>query len=112
MSTTFTFTCEKWTDPEPPLTYEFSYGDEQNQTIFAYRISPSGVNVRVTNWLIAGDENNNYIRTVQFTIKDSLGSVATQYIDVKVGFNGPYVKRMIFVCGKYCAHFYCQTFNL
>ena len=84
MSTNFTFTCVKWTDPESPLTYEFSYGKEQNQTIFAYRISPSGVDVRVTDWLLAGDENNNYIRTVQFTVKDILGSVSTQYVDVKV----------------------------
>jgi hypothetical protein len=84
LSTNFTFTCEKWADPESPLTYEFSYGDKGGETIFAYRMSSSGFDVRVTNWLVAGDENNNYTLNVQFTIKDSLGSASTQYIDVKV----------------------------
>ena len=85
--TNFTFKCEKWSDPQSPLTYEFSFGDEQNQTMFAYRIRPSGVNIGITEWLVAGDEANNSTLTVQFTVKDSLGSAATQHINVKVYFS-------------------------
>ena len=84
MSTNFSFACEKWTDPESPLAYEFSYGNQQSQTIFAYRISASGSDIDVSELLVTGDENNNHTLTVQFTIKDSLGSIATQHIDVKV----------------------------
>ena len=84
LSTKFKFACEKWRDPESPLTYEFSYGAGQNQAIFAYRTSSSGTDADVTEWLAAGDKKNDYILTVQFTIKDSLGSQATHYIEVKV----------------------------
>jgi hypothetical protein len=52
--------------------------------MFLYRTIPSGVSISVTDWLVAGDESNNYTQTVQFTIKDDLGSKAVQYIDVQV----------------------------
>lgn len=84
LSTKFTFRCDKWTDPQPPLVYELSYGGNQSQTMFLYRTIPSGVSISVTDWLVAGDESNNYTQTVQFTIKDDLGSKAVQYIDVQV----------------------------
>ena len=84
LSTNFTFKCDKWADPESPLIYEFANGRNKSQTIFFYRTSPSGNNIGVTNWLVSGDESNNYTLTVQFTIKDDLGSKAVQYIDVKV----------------------------
>ena len=71
-------------DTESPLMYEFSYGNAENQTIFLYRSKPSGVNISVTDWLIAGDKIYNHTLTVQFTVKDSLGSKAVQSFDVQV----------------------------
>jgi hypothetical protein len=84
LSTIFTFRCDKWTDPESPLVYEFSYGGNQSWTMFSYRIIPSGIDISVTDWLVAGGESNNYTLTVQFTVKDDIGSKAVQYVDVQV----------------------------
>jgi hypothetical protein len=84
MSTNFTFSCDEWIDSESPLVYEFSYGGNQSQTIFLYRNGPANVRIGVTDWLVAGDESRNYTLTVQFTIKDSLGSKAVRFVDVQV----------------------------
>ena len=88
LSTNFTLRCDKWTDDESPLTYEVSYGGNQSQTIVAYSSSPSGVDVSITSWLVAGDESKNHTLTLAFTVKDSLGSKATvQYVDVQVWYS-------------------------
>lgn len=85
LSTNFTLRCDKWTDNESPLIYEVSYGGNKSQTIFAYSSSPSGVDVSITSWLVAGDESKNYTLTVAFNVKDSLGSkAAVQYVGVQV----------------------------
>ncbi len=52
--------------------------------MFSYRIIPSGIDISVTDWLVAGGESNNYTLTVQFTVKDDVGSKAVQYVDVQV----------------------------
>lgn len=87
LSTNFTFSCDRWTDSESPLDYEFFYDGNQSQTVFSSVSSPSGTSVNKTAWLVAGDETNNYTLTVGFTVKDSLGSKTLQYFDVQV-FNG------------------------
>ncbi len=74
LSTNFTFTCAGWTDPESPLTYEFSYGNNQSETLFYYRTIASGESISLTDWLPAGEQSSNYTQIVTVKVKDSYGS--------------------------------------
>lgn len=79
-TTTFNFTCERWTDEEPPLTYKFHY------------INPSGVEVllqystnpQVSTKLPVGDVNKDYDIPIEIFIADSAGVGRDIKITVKV----------------------------
>lgn len=84
MQTNFTLTCEKWTDPEPPLTYEFSYGTQGSKAMFYHRTVASGQSISVTERLPVGDKLNDYTMNVTVDIKDSLGTRAVRNFLLKV----------------------------
>ena len=84
LSTNFTFNCEGWNDPDSPLTYEFSYGNNESETLFYYRKLPSGTNIKHTEWLSAGEESSNYTHVVTIKIKDSFGSSSKEEFLVQV----------------------------
>lgn len=85
LSTNFTFRCENWIDADSPLVYEVSHGRDRSKTMLFYRSYPSGANISVTDWLVAGDERKNYSLTVEFNVKDTIGSKTVQHVDVQVG---------------------------
>ncbi|CAB4035285.1 Hypothetical predicted protein, partial [Paramuricea clavata] len=84
LSTNFTFTCDGWTDPESPLTYEFSYGNNQTETLFHFRTIASGTKFSLVDWLPAGEESSNYTLTVTAKVKDSYGSSSIEQFMIQV----------------------------
>ena len=84
LSTNFTFICEGWTDLEPPLTYEFSYGNNQTETLFYYRTIASDMLISHTDWLPPGEKSSNYTLTVTVKVKDSYGSHSSEKFSVQV----------------------------
>ena len=84
LSTNFTFTCEGWSDPDSPLTYEFSYGNNESEVLFYYRKLASGTTISYTDWLSAGEESNHYTHTVTVKIKDIFGSSSKKEFSVQV----------------------------
>ena len=84
LSTNFTFTCEGWSDPEPPLTYEFSYGKNEGKALLYHRTLASGTNISHTCLLPPGEESENYTLVVTVKIKDMLGSSSEQQFLVQV----------------------------
>ncbi|XP_028408505.1 sperm receptor for egg jelly-like [Dendronephthya gigantea] len=84
LSTNFTFRCENWTDTDSPLVYEVSYVRSESKTMLFHRSHPPGANISVTDWLVVGDKNKNYSLTVEFTVKDTVGSKTVQHVDIQV----------------------------
>ena len=84
LSTNFTFTCERWSDPDSPLIYEFSYGNNESEVLFYYRKLASGTTISYTDWLSAGEESNNYAHIVTIRIKDLFGSSSKEEFLVQV----------------------------
>ena len=84
MQTNFTFICEKWTDPDSPLTYEFSYENKGTRTIFYYRTAVSGQSVHLMDWLPIGSEENDFKLIVNVHVKDYMGAKAVREFTLKV----------------------------
>lgn len=84
LSTSFTFTCEGWNDPDTPLTYEFLYGNSESKVLLYYRTLASGTNISHTFRLPPGEESDNYTLVVTAKIKDTLGSSLNQQFAVQV----------------------------
>ena len=84
-TTVFNFTCEGWTDEEPPLTYKFHF------------INPSGVeqllqrskSPAVSTKLPVGFSDNDYKIPINVFIADSAGVGRDVKIIVKVGYLYP-----------------------
>ena len=82
LSTEFTFTCEGWTDPDSPLTYELSYGEKQ--AIIYYRTLTPGTKITRVDRLPPGDETNNFTLTVTIKVKDTYGSSTVEQFMIQV----------------------------
>ena len=84
VQTNFSFTCERWRDPESPLIYEFSYESKGTKTIFFYRTVASGQSVHLKNWLPIGDELEDFKLNISVHVKDNLGAKTIQEFTLKV----------------------------
>ena len=79
MNTSFTINCSNWADPDPPLSYEFSYINYiQESVFFVSRETSASV------FLPMGHEANDFNLTLKMRILDNLGAATTETIEIKV----------------------------
>ncbi|KAL9952359.1 hypothetical protein ACROYT_G039604 [Oculina patagonica] len=78
--TDFVFRCIGWHDDNLPLKFQFSYNSSDGIEM----IFQSGISSTTTGKLPVGDPNMDYKLHIQILVIDSLGSIASTWIDVKV----------------------------
>lgn len=81
MNTSFRINCSGWQDPDQPLTYEFSYINYVQESVFyvsSEPIAPSMV-------LPMGHETNDFNLTLNIQITDRWGSSTVKKVVIKVG---------------------------
>jgi len=81
MNTSFTINCSGWEDPDQPLTYQFSYINYVQASVFYV----SGEPIAPAVVLPMGHENNDFNLTLNIRISDRLGASAIKKLEVKVG---------------------------
>lgn len=81
MNTSFTINCSGWEDPDQPLTYQFSYINYVQESVFYV----SGEPIAPSVVLPMGHENNDFKLTLNIRISDQLGASATKKLEIKVG---------------------------
>lgn len=86
MTTNFTFVCQKWTDSDSPLTYEFSHESKGSRTVFFHHTVASGQNVSFTDWLPIGNELDGFKMNISVHIKDNLGAKTIRQFTLKVNY--------------------------
>ena len=66
------------------MTYEFSYGSNQTETLFYYRTIASDTPISHTDWLPIGEKSSNYTLIVKIKVKDSYGSHSDEQFMIQV----------------------------
>ncbi|XP_028402422.1 sperm receptor for egg jelly-like [Dendronephthya gigantea] len=84
MTTMFNLTCMNWTDPDPPINYEFSYKLKDVKTVFfSATLRTSQILVAREN-LPIGDPNRNNEIDIYVNIKDRFEGETELHFIVKV----------------------------
>jgi len=81
MNTSFTINCSGWQDPDQPLTYEFSYINYVQESVFYV----SGEPIAPSVVLPMGHETDDFNLTLNILITDRLGASTLKKMLIKVG---------------------------
>jgi len=81
MNTSFRINCSGWQDPDQPLTYEFSYINYVQESVFYVSDEPIAPSVV----LPMGHETNEFNLTLNIQITDRWGASTTEQMLIKVG---------------------------
>ena len=84
MTTTFNITCKNWTDPDPPMNYEFAYKMNGVKTIFFSATARPLETVFLSGHLPIGDPNRDSDIDIYVNIKDGFEGGTEMHFIVKV----------------------------
>ena len=80
-STTFTFRCSGWVDPDLPLSYE--YGHTYKGLVSSFYV---GKNPEVSAVMPVGNEKENFTILLDLRVKDKFGAKSSIAVAIRVGY--------------------------